>query len=204
MIIEGYNVTLTRISKEDTELIRQWRNLDHVRKFMEFRENISEEMQAEWYKKINNIHNLYFIILQKGIKKGVINAKNIDWKRKIFEVGLFMGYEKDIISVTPILATLCFFDVFFIKLGFEKIFMKIHHENIKAIHFDLSLGCQLIESEHTSEFNHYYLDRESYLKKSAGLREKAKDLTGSGEVVLKVGGEIIDSADKWQSLLLNV
>lgn len=201
MIIEGYNVALKRITQNDIELIREWRNLEHVRKFMEYRDYITAEMQAGWFESVNNKNNLYFLIHNEGGKKGVINAKNIDWEKKTFEVGLFMGYEKETISVTPILATLCFFDAFILKLHFQKIFMKIHTDNLKAVHFDLSLGCKIKDNESSGEFNHYQLGYSDYLEKSAGLREKAKKYTGSRDVFITVNHEIVDSAEKLSSLL---
>ena len=121
MIIEAYNIRLEKIKKEDIELIRKWRNYNHVRKYMEYKNFITKEMQKEWYVSNNNNNNMYFIICYNNDNTGVINAKNIDWEHKSFEIGLFLSYEKIQISIIPILAILCFLDAFFLIFDFKKI-----------------------------------------------------------------------------------
>jgi UDP-4-amino-4,6-dideoxy-N-acetyl-beta-L-altrosamine N-acetyltransferase len=182
MIIESYNIRLEQINRNDIELIREWRNLDHVRRFMEYKQYITREMQEKWFESVSDNNDLYFLIYYQNNKEGVINAKNIDREGKAFEVGLFMGYEKDHISIIPILATLCFFDAFFIDLGFELITTKIHRDNIKAKHFDISLGFCLFEGEEAKEFQRYFLKKETYMEKAIKIRQKARAITGSEQV----------------------
>jgi len=182
MIIEAYNIRLEKIARNDIELIREWRNYEHVRRFMEYRQYITREMQEKWYDSVSNNFNLYFLIYYKNEKTGLINAKNINRELKTFEVGLFMGYDKDIISIIPILATLCFFDAFFLEMGFELITTKIHSGNIKAIHFDISLGFCLFEGEEGKEFQRYFLKKDTYLEKTLEIRKKAKAITGNDQL----------------------
>ena len=182
MIIEAYNIRLEKIHKNDIELIRKWRNYEHVRQFMEYKQYITAEMQEKWFGSISNIYNLYFLIYYKNEKTGVINAKNINREQNTFEVGLFMGYDKDYISIIPILATLCFFDAFFFEMGFELITTKIHTANIKAKHFDISLGFRLFEGEENKEFQRYFMNKETYLEKATGIREKAMAITGCNQI----------------------
>ncbi len=60
MIIKGFAVTLSRLTIDDIELVRQWRNSETVRQFMEFREEITPEMQIKWFKSIDNEINNYY------------------------------------------------------------------------------------------------------------------------------------------------
>lgn len=62
MIVKQYGVTYKRVQESDIELIRYWRNRDFIRNTMQFQEYITPFMQKEWFKKINNPFNYYFIV----------------------------------------------------------------------------------------------------------------------------------------------
>ena len=80
-LIRG-DIILRRITEDDIELVRQWRNSDDVKQFMEFREYIDEEMQRDWFRQINNKTNLYFIIYAHREPIGMIYGANLNWKEK--------------------------------------------------------------------------------------------------------------------------
>jgi hypothetical protein len=78
LTIEQYGVKLRRLQIEDIELVRFWRNQEHVVKNMEFKRQITSEEQLIWFNSINNIANYYFMIEFEGKDIGVINVKNVD------------------------------------------------------------------------------------------------------------------------------
>ncbi|MGL4599392.1 MAG: hypothetical protein ACRCYO_17850, partial [Bacteroidia bacterium] len=62
MILYGYCIELVRLQQEHLELLRTHRNAENVNRFMEFREHITITMQQEWFERINNRNNNYFLI----------------------------------------------------------------------------------------------------------------------------------------------
>src|SRR5215469_8031030 len=75
--IEKYGLTLIRLKEEHLEMVRKWRNSDYVRNKMIFREYITPEMQLEWFRKINNDSNYYFIVEYQNKQVGLVNIKDI-------------------------------------------------------------------------------------------------------------------------------
>jgi len=69
MELSKYGVKLHRLREEDIELVRTWRNSPLIRQYMEFRDEITPEMQKEWFLSINNNENYYFIIEYQQKKK---------------------------------------------------------------------------------------------------------------------------------------
>ena len=74
MKISKYGIDLVRLTEEDIEMLRQWRNSPQIQQFMEYREEITAEMQKKWFDSINNVNNFYFIIHFEGQKIGLINT----------------------------------------------------------------------------------------------------------------------------------
>ncbi|MDP4280659.1 MAG: hypothetical protein Q8867_00775, partial [Bacteroidota bacterium] len=107
MYYSKYGITIHLLKESDIELVRQWRNAPHIKANMEFRENITPEMQKKWFDSINNIHNFYFIIEYKNEKIGLTNGKNLDFENLTGEAGIFI-YDKKYYktSVSAILAVL--------------------------------------------------------------------------------------------------
>lgn len=89
MKVSKYGIDLILLKHEDIELVRQWRNHPSVVKNHEYQEYITPEMQEKWFQSIQNMHNLYFIVVYQGKKIGVVNAKNIDWDKGECESGIF-------------------------------------------------------------------------------------------------------------------
>ncbi len=94
MIIRKGNLSLIRLTENDIELVRRWRNCEEIQQFMEYRQHISPKMQLKWFRSVDNINNLYSIVRYKGEKIGLCNGKNIDWKKGSMEGGIFTWDKK--------------------------------------------------------------------------------------------------------------
>ena len=94
MIVRKGDYVFRRLTREDIELVRNWRNSELISQYMEYKEYITPEMQLKWFRSIDNFFNLYFIIEYKGQKIGVINGKDIDWEERSMETGVFIGEKK--------------------------------------------------------------------------------------------------------------
>jgi UDP-4-amino-4,6-dideoxy-N-acetyl-beta-L-altrosamine N-acetyltransferase len=198
LVIEQYGVKLKRLTIEDTELVRRWRNQSEVANYMEYRNYITPEAQKEWFKTINNKFNYYFIIEFEGKKVGVINAKNYSPELGFGEGGIFIGDKKYIHSFAAVFATLCLLNFFLITLKLcEKSRARILRTNKKAIHYNRLIGYKMLPNQENVYNQLYELTLEDYLIHGAKLNKAAAilnnddaRLTYSGTICEENGEEI--------------
>lgn len=92
--MQGKNVTLNTISKEDIPFINKLHNdWDNKKMTLGVRYPISLENDIAWYDKIINDHtnkNIYFTIKKKATEEnaGLIQISNIDWINRNAYVGI--------------------------------------------------------------------------------------------------------------------
>lgn len=163
MVVSAYGIKLERLSAEDIELVRYWRNLDRVRLNMKFQNVITAEMQSNWFSNLDNVCNYYFIIKENDSKIGVVNLKDIDWIKKEAEAGIFIGDEEFLNTLTPILATISLMEFAFENLKLNSLRAKISSSNVKAILFNESIGYVKNNLQEDYDF-HYYSTNENLFK----------------------------------------
>ena len=173
MKICKYGITLNRLRQEDLELVRQKRNSEEVSRFMEFREEITPEMQQKWFEGINNFENFYYIIEYKGQKIGLLNDKNMDWNARTSESGMFLWDESYINTLVPVLASLCLLELGFYYLEWKTSFIHVLRDNQKAIEYVSSLGYTLAEGQENTDNQLYYLTPELFETKGKKIRKAA-------------------------------
>ena len=81
---------LRAITVEDIQLLRYWRNLDHVRSQMINGDLIGKENQKKWFNDLDKNNTKYFIYSLNKKDVGNVNISKIDYK-KTFEAGIFCG-----------------------------------------------------------------------------------------------------------------
>jgi len=174
-----YGVTLKRLTEEDIELLRTWRNSENVNRFMEYREYITPEMQKAWFNSINNPDNFYYIIIYDGKKIGMINEKGFDrFGKKTSESGLFIAVDKYKNTFVPVFASLILLEVSFFYLGGKDSYIKILKDNKLSISYNEQLGYELCSNQDNIDNQLYVLTVESFIKKTKKLRK----------IAIKVGG----------------
>ena len=57
MIITGYGIVLRRLTLEDIEQVRHWRNDPEINRWMIYQDRITSKQQREWFETINNPFN---------------------------------------------------------------------------------------------------------------------------------------------------
>jgi UDP-4-amino-4,6-dideoxy-N-acetyl-beta-L-altrosamine N-acetyltransferase len=73
------DIKLTKLTANDIELVREWRNSDEVAKYMYKENKISIEQQIKWFASIQNREDCkYWIIEYDGRKLGVANLIDIN------------------------------------------------------------------------------------------------------------------------------
>lgn len=189
MKICKYGVTLHRLRQQDIEFVREMRNSEEVRRYMEFREEITPEMQQKWFDSINNFENFYYIIEYKGSRIGLLNDKNMDWQARTSESGLFLWDEKYINTIIPVLASLCLLEVGFYYLDWNTSYIKVLRNNPKAIDYVNSLGYVLSKGQEETENQEYYLTKELFESRGKKIRKAAQafvdEESGDGYVLLE-------------------
>ena len=189
MKICKYGITLNRLRQEDIEFVREKRNSEEVRRFMEFREEITPEMQQKWFNSINNFENFYYLIEYKGVKIGLLNDKNMDWEARTSESGLFLWDESYINTIVPVLASLCLLDAGFYYLDWTKSNIKVLRDNSKAKEYVNSLGYVLCEGQENTENQMYYLTRELFETRGKKIQKAARafldEESGEGYLLLE-------------------
>jgi UDP-4-amino-4,6-dideoxy-N-acetyl-beta-L-altrosamine N-acetyltransferase len=89
MLINGFGISLYRLSEIHLDMLREWRNSEFVQTFMQKRVSITPEMQKKWFESLDLTRDYYFIIEVQGDLVGCCNIKNVD-NDGIGEGGVFL------------------------------------------------------------------------------------------------------------------
>lgn len=185
MTIKQYGVTLRRITKNDLELLRYWRNQQSVKMYMDYREYITPQMQQKWFESVNNKFNYYFIIEFEGKQVGLINAKNFSYENGFGEGGIFIWDNDYINSFAAVFSTLCLLNFVFFKVKLCKLsHARILNDNDRAIHYNQLTGYKLVAGQEGIYNQLYELSIEDYIKNGSKLNKAAEQLNnGDGELI---------------------
>ncbi len=172
MVIESkYGITLTRLTIEDIELVRKWRNSPEISKYMEFRDYISKNMQEKWFNSLDNKTSYFFIPIYKSEKIGLVDIKNIDWHEKTGEAGIFISNLQLQNTHIPFAANLAVFDFDFYELGLKTITAHIVRSNARAIKFNKAFGFKLQKNQNAINNQLYHLDINEYEEKTKKIKK---------------------------------
>jgi len=192
LTLEQYGVRLVRLNFGDLELVRYWRNHSDVAEFMEYRREISEEMQAKWFQAINNKYNYYFIIEFEGKKIGLINSKDYDPALGFGEGGIFIWDKNYINSFAAVFSTLCLLNFVFFTLKLCSLSRaRILRTNDRAIHYNKMLGYKLLPGQEDVVNQLYELSLEDYSRVAKKLNEAATILS-EGKGTLTYSGRVCE------------
>ncbi|MCJ8288253.1 MAG: GNAT family N-acetyltransferase [Crocinitomicaceae bacterium] len=142
MKISNYGLELISLTESDLEMVRNWRNQPDVTEFMFFQEEISPEKQQKWFNSLDE-SALYLMIQKDGEKIGVINVKDINWRTRTGEAGIFIGDSNYRNSAVPMQAVFAMMDAFFFEFSFAKLKATVKQDNDDGIDFNLQLGYRI-------------------------------------------------------------
>lgn len=179
MKLEKYGITLNRLREDDIEHLRQWRNSPQINQFMEYRGNITPEMQRDWFRSVDNFDNFYFIIEYQGEKIGLINSNHIEWDTVSSEGGIFLWDEKYYETFVPVWASLCLLETTYFVLGAGKSVIKTLQDNERATKLNIHLGYELQPGQDEVYNQIYVLTAESFRRHAHKLIKAAKLLAGN-------------------------
>lgn len=170
MQLNKYGIILDTLTSIDLEMVRTWRNADHVKENMKYQDNIDSTMQAKWFEELDKKNNFYFIIKEKDVKIGLINLKEIDWDQRIAEAGIFIGEKKYLNSPSPLLATISIMEFAFEELNLNLLKAKIAVTNLRAILYNESIGYKKAEMQEEDQFHYYHVNQQQFLEATKNIR----------------------------------
>jgi RimJ/RimL family protein N-acetyltransferase len=179
MKLTKYGITLRRLREGDVERVRQWRNSPQINQFMEYRGNITPEMQRDWFRSVDNFNNFYFIIEYGQKDIGLINSSNIEWETVSSEGGIFLWDDQYYETFVPVWASLCLLETTYFVMGAGKSVIKTLKDNERAKKLNIHLGYELLEGQEDVYNQVYILTRESFTKHAHKLIKAASLLAGN-------------------------
>lgn len=167
--IEGYGVKLHRLTHDKIELVRRWRNHPKISRYMEFRDEITPEMQEVWFRKIDNDRNYYYIMEAEGKEIGLINVRDVDFEKMEGEGGIFIWDDDFLNSTYSFRSSLAINDYVFKVLGLKSVIAHILSDNKRAIQYNLALGFVKSAGQEDVYNQEYTLTLENFKKKKKSL-----------------------------------
>ena len=173
MIVEQYGLIYSRVTEQDLETLRYWRNQSFIRDTMQFRDYITPTMQKSWFQKINNKYNYYFIIQHNNKKIGLINCKDSS-ENKVAEGGIFIWDKSYWGTSIPVFASLTMLQaVFKVFQSGEVSVATVACNNKQALDFNLKLGYLIKETTQDGKFYKLYLSKERFFSHCEKLMRAA-------------------------------
>lgn len=186
MKISKYGIILSRLEEKDLELLREKRNAEHIQRYMEYREYITPEKQVEWFHRVNNNKNLYFIINYDGKARGLINSKNIEWNPLRSEAGLFIWDQNLWNTQIPAFSTLILLEIAFFVDKAEYSLCQVLSDNPKAQKFNKQLGYELLPDQENIYNQYYKLTRDRFFRKTAKIIKAAETVSEEKDKTLSI------------------
>ena len=140
LVLEGYGVTLRRLTHDKIEMLRQWRNDPKISQYMFYREYITPEMQERWFANLDKKCNYYFIIEYEGKEVGCINIKDIDWEKRTGEPGTFIYDDDCLDSDVAVRAGFCMDEWIWHELKLDYMTIEVQRSNRRALQMNKANG----------------------------------------------------------------
>lgn len=164
-LIEKYGVRLKLLTHDKIELVRRWRNDPKISQFMEYRDEITPEMQEAWFQRINNDNNYYHIIEIDGKEIGLIDIRDIDYERGEGEPGIFVWDDDYLNSPEIFNASFAHLDFAFEELGLKRLVIHVLKDNPRAIRYNKAIGYKISPNQDDFYNQEYTLNYENYKPK---------------------------------------
>ena len=147
LVLEGYGMTLRRLTHDKIEMLRQWRNDPKISQYMFYRKYITPEMQERWFANLDKKCNYYFIIEYEGKEVGCINIRAIDWEKKTGEPGMFIYDDDYLDSDVSVRASFCMTDWVWTDLQLDYLTIEVQRSNKRAMQMNLAYGYEEIPAQ---------------------------------------------------------
>jgi RimJ/RimL family protein N-acetyltransferase len=166
--------SLRSIELDDIQLLRYWRNLDHVRSRMVIKNHIERSDQRKWFDGLNQSLARYFIFSLDSRDVGCVNLTNIDIREKKFEGGIFCGDVDFLNHWINVWACISIYNYAFFDLKLETSSATILKDNEPALSLNKSLGYKFTGDVGTN-VSRFELRRKDYVIASEKIQRYLRD-----------------------------
>ena len=143
-----YGVTLMPLSKDMLEQVRTWRNDPEISKHMLSQDYISEEMQVQWFDRIQQQDSvIYWVVWFKREPIGVASLSAIDLKAGTAEPGMYIYPQQYRNNIVPFCVAFALNDFAFDELGLTCLIGKIFEDNSASLRFHEKTGYREVPPE---------------------------------------------------------
>lgn len=164
-VITKYGITLKPLTHDKIELVRQWRNSPKIQQFMEYRQEITQEMQERWFEKISTSgRDFFFIMVFEDKEVGLINIKDVDFEKKEGEPGIFIWDDEFLNGGASFRASLARNDYAWDVLKLERLVSHVLSDNKRAIRYNKMQGFVMAPDQEGLYNQKYILEKENALK----------------------------------------
>ena len=171
---QSLKASLRSIGLDDIQLIRYWRNLDHVMHRMVVKKYIKRDDQQNWFESLDAKLVRYFIFSLDAKDIGCVNLTNINLAKKTFEGGIFCGDTNYLNHWVNIWACVKIYNFAFFDLGLDTSYATILGDNKTAINLNKSLGYKFVENT-DENIERFVLTRSEYIVASEKIQRYLKD-----------------------------
>lgn len=169
--ITKYGIKLVKLTHDKIELVRCWRTDPKIAQYMEYRGEITPEMQEKWFERISKSgSDFYFLMVVDSMEIGLINVKDVDWDKKTGETGIFIWDDDYLNSDYAIRFIIAIHDFSFEELGLETLHGHTLSNNKRANRLNKAMGYVIAPNQNDVENKACLLNKEDYYKKTAPLR----------------------------------
>ncbi len=131
---------------------------------MQFNQPITEQMQLDWFLKLQNDATKEYFLFGEDVPIGLTHLYNISTMKKEASVGLFIGNNHFAGTGVGFFASKFILNRAFEELGIETLYAKVKQDNLESIRYNSFLGFNLCQVD-KSGFDIYYLDKNTYQQK---------------------------------------
>lgn len=165
--------SIRSIGKDDIQLLRYWRNLEHVRSATTTLTFISHQDQRDWHADQSANKARHFVYSIYDFDVSSFNLSNIDFAAKSFEGGIYCGNPDYLGHWINLWAYIQLYNIGFGSLDLETSTAKILTTNLKAISFNEEIGYLQI-GEPENGVGHYVLKKTTFLSKTKPFKSWLK------------------------------
>jgi len=166
--------SLRTIELDDIQLLRYWRNLDHVKNRMVMTNYIERDGQRKWFEAFNYDLVRYYIFSLDSKDVGCVNLTKINFIEKTFEGGIFCGDANYLKHWINIWACVKLYNHAFFDLNLETSFATILKDNKAALNLNKSLGYKFVNGI-DQNIGRFILTRSTYVEASEKIQRYLRD-----------------------------
>lgn len=162
-------VRLKRMTLDDIEIVRSWRNSERIRRASVQKSEVNKEQQLKWFKSLDRDLDYYYLICLECKPVGVVSLKGVDGVAA--QPGVFIGDDSVDGQGYGFVSVFMLNYFAFNILRLNKLEARILDDNKSAIRFNRSFGYVLEKSE--GGIGTYRLDKDVFKSKYEYLRGMA-------------------------------